>query len=90
MKKFLHMDAASNNESRCCCTWDAVQCCFLVHCSRRSAHPMFVLVTQVLGHDNTLTYEPWPEHDEALLVENSMKLPVQVRHLHSLTNVQYL
>lgn len=31
-----------------------------------------------MGHDNTLTYEPWPEHDEALLVENSIKLPVQV------------
>lgn len=33
---------------------------------------------QVLGHDNTLTYEPWPTHDEALLVEDSIKLPVQV------------
>ena len=33
---------------------------------------------QVLGYDNTLTYEPWPEHDEAFLVEDSIKLPVQV------------
>ena len=33
---------------------------------------------QVLGHDNTLTYEPWPEHDEALLVQDTVKLPIQV------------
>ena len=40
-------------------------------------------VSQVLGHGDTLTYEPWPEHDEALLLEDSVKLPVQVCY-HSL------
>ena len=32
----------------------------------------------VLGHDNTLTYEPWPTFDEARLVESSMTIAVQV------------
>ena len=35
-------------------------------------------VTQVLGHKDTLAYEPWPQHDEALLVEDNVKLPIQV------------
>ena len=47
----------------------APACCFLL---------VLFLVSQVLGHDDTLTYEPWPEHDEALLVEDSIMLPVQV------------
>ncbi len=36
---------------------------------------------QVLGHDKTLAYEPWPEHDEALLVEDIVQLPIQVQSL---------
>lgn len=32
-----------------------------------------------LGHAGSLSYEPWPAADEALLVENTVKLPVQVR-----------
>ncbi len=32
----------------------------------------------VLGHDMTLTYEPWPSYDPALLVEDSVEIPVSV------------
>lgn len=31
-----------------------------------------------LGHTTSLAYEPWPEADEALLVVDAIKLPVQV------------
>jgi leucyl-tRNA synthetase len=31
-----------------------------------------------LGHGETLAYEPWPAYDEALLVEDSVEVPVQV------------
>ena len=31
----------------------------------------------VLGHPNTLAYEPWPTYDPALLVEDSVEVPVQ-------------
>jgi leucyl-tRNA synthetase len=33
---------------------------------------------QCLGGSDTLTYEPWPEVDESLLVESTVNLPVQV------------
>jgi len=33
---------------------------------------------QLLGHDGTLSYEPWPVVDEAMLVEDTIELPVQV------------
>jgi leucyl-tRNA synthetase len=33
---------------------------------------------QVLGHDQTLAYQPWPEFDEALLREETVEVPVQV------------
>lgn len=32
----------------------------------------------ILGHDNTLSYEPWPKFDDAYLVEDEIELPVQV------------
>lgn len=32
----------------------------------------------MLGHDNTIAYEKWPEYDESLLKENSYTLAVQV------------
>ena len=35
-------------------------------------------VWERLGHDNTLAYEPWPKYDEALLVEDTIEVPVQV------------
>lgn len=31
-----------------------------------------------LGNTNTLAYEPWPQHDESLLVEDTIELPVQI------------
>jgi leucyl-tRNA synthetase len=33
---------------------------------------------QVLGHDASLAYEPWPDYDEAMLEEAVIELPVQV------------
>ena len=33
---------------------------------------------QRLGHGDTLAYEPWPTYDEALLVEDTIQIPVQV------------
>jgi leucyl-tRNA synthetase len=33
---------------------------------------------QVLGHGETLAYEPWPQYDEALTRENTIEVPVQV------------
>ena len=33
---------------------------------------------QRLGHTDTLAYEPWPQYDEALLVEDTIEIPVQV------------
>jgi leucyl-tRNA synthetase len=32
----------------------------------------------VLGHPQTLTYEPWPTYDPALLVEDTIEIPVSV------------
>jgi len=32
-----------------------------------------------LGHSSSLAYEAWPQADEALLVVDAIKLPVQVR-----------
>jgi len=34
---------------------------------------------QVLGHDSTLAYEPWPDFDEALTQENEIEIPVQIK-----------
>jgi leucyl-tRNA synthetase len=33
---------------------------------------------QRLGHDGTLSYHAWPSHDESLLVEDTIEIPVQV------------
>ena len=33
---------------------------------------------QVLGHSETLAYEPWPQWDESALVEQSIELPAQI------------
>lgn len=33
---------------------------------------------QLLGHDQTLAYDPWPEYDDKLLVEKTIRLAVQV------------
>ncbi len=34
---------------------------------------------QILGHTNTLAYEPWPEYDEAMLIEDEIEIPVQIK-----------
>ena len=36
------------------------------------------LLWERLGHGETLAYAPWPKHDESLLVENTIEIPVQV------------
>lgn len=33
---------------------------------------------QLLGHDKTLAYEPWPTYDEAMLVQATVEMAVQV------------
>jgi leucyl-tRNA synthetase len=35
-------------------------------------------IWEVLGHSQTLSYEKWPEHDPALLVEAEVEIPVQI------------
>ena len=32
----------------------------------------------LLGHDGSLAYEPWPQYDEALTVESTVEIPVQI------------
>ncbi|MDT4038823.1 class I tRNA ligase family protein, partial [Staphylococcus aureus] len=31
-----------------------------------------------LGHDETITYQPWPSYDDALLVDDEIEIVVQV------------
>ncbi len=33
---------------------------------------------ELLGHGATLSFEPWPEYDEAALVEDTVEIPVQI------------
>lgn len=33
---------------------------------------------QVLGHDESLTYAPWPKYDESKIVEAEVEIPVQI------------
>jgi leucyl-tRNA synthetase len=33
---------------------------------------------EILGHKDTLAYEPWPTYDETLLVEDTVEVPVQI------------
>ena len=33
---------------------------------------------QALGHENTITYEPWPTYDESMLVEDTITVVAQV------------
>ena len=33
---------------------------------------------ELLGHDTTLAYEPWPEYDEAKIAESEIEIPVQI------------
>jgi leucyl-tRNA synthetase len=34
---------------------------------------------QALGHDSTIAYEPWPEYDPSLLVEETVEVVVQIK-----------
>ncbi|MEC8304720.1 MAG: leucine--tRNA ligase [Planctomycetota bacterium] len=34
---------------------------------------------KVLGHEETLSYEPWPEYDESLTQDQTVELPVQIK-----------
>ncbi len=34
---------------------------------------------QLLGHDKTLAYEPWPLFDESLIAEDEIEIPVQIK-----------
>ena len=33
---------------------------------------------QLLGHNDTLAYEPWPVYDESLIREETAEIPVQI------------
>jgi leucyl-tRNA synthetase len=33
---------------------------------------------QLLGHEKTLAYEPWPKYDEALTKDSQIEIPVQI------------
>jgi len=59
-------------------------------CRPKAAMETFVLVLapfaphiaeelwRLLGHEDTLAYEPWPEFDDALLREDTVEIPVQI------------
>jgi leucyl-tRNA synthetase len=34
---------------------------------------------QLLGHDESLAYEPWPQFDESKMVESEIEIPVQIK-----------
>jgi len=34
---------------------------------------------QVLGHNQTLAYEPWPQFDEALTKDDKVEIPIQIK-----------
>ena len=35
-------------------------------------------IWQILGHDNTIAYEPWPTYDESKCVEDTVEIAVQI------------
>ena len=35
-------------------------------------------IWQIMGHDNTIAYEPWPVYDEAKTVDDSVEVAVQI------------
>ena len=35
-------------------------------------------IWQVLGHNESIAYEPWPVYDEAKCVDNTIEMPIQV------------
>ena len=69
---------------------DFVNVCFKVRRVSQGQAERFVLVLapfaphiteelwELLGHEESLAHEPYPEYDEAMLVEDSIEIPVQV------------
>ncbi len=67
-----------------------VNVCFKSGCIDKSQAERFVLVLapfaphiaeelwEILGHDKSLGHEPFPTYDEAMFVESTIELPVQV------------
>ncbi|MBR0435387.1 MAG: leucine--tRNA ligase, partial [Lachnospiraceae bacterium] len=35
-------------------------------------------IWQIMGHNDTIAYEPWPEYDEAATVDNTVEIAVQI------------
>ena len=35
-------------------------------------------IWQLLGHDNTIAFEPWPSYDESKCVEDTVEIAVQI------------
>ena len=35
-------------------------------------------IWQIMGHDNTIAYESWPEYDEAKTVDDTVEIAVQI------------
>ncbi len=35
-------------------------------------------IWQIMGHDNTIAYEPWPKYDESATVDNTVEIAVQI------------
>ena len=43
----------------------------------------------LLGHEDTIAYEPWPEYSEDMIREDTIQIPVQVlEKAHAMKNVQ--
>ncbi len=63
-------------------TWDvlpkSVLVDFLKLLQPLSPHVAEELHTKLIGIEETVAYQPWPKHDPACLVENTVELPVQV------------
>ncbi len=49
-----------------------------VHCLAPFAPHLGEELWEVLGHTNTITYEPWPMFDAQALIEDEIEIPVQV------------
>ena len=35
-------------------------------------------IWQIMGHNDTIAYEPWPEYDEAATIDNTVEIAVQI------------
>ena len=35
-------------------------------------------IWQIMGHNDTIAYEPWPKYDEAATVDNTVEIAVQI------------